>query len=84
MDTVEKKVNGLSKKSQHVLGYQPLCYSPVKFYGHRYKISRVGTFYTCMETVQSEIQLLYSFMKYDYEKLISPSFREFYKLSIDI
>ena len=23
-------------------------------------------------------------MKYDYEKLISPSFREFYKLSIDI
>ena len=30
------------------------------------------------------IQLLYSFMKYDYEKLISPSFREFYKLSIDI
>ena len=28
------------------------------------------------------MQLLYSFMKYDYEKLISLSFREFYKLSI--
>ena len=36
------------------------------------------------ESVRSEIQLLYSFMKYDYEKLITPSFREFYKLSIDI
>ena len=36
------------------------------------------------ESVRSEIQLLYSFMKHDYEKLISPSFREFYKLSIDI
>ena len=35
------------------------------------------------ESVRSEIQLLYSFMKYDYEKLISPSFRKFYKLSID-
>ena len=34
--------------------------------------------------ILSEIQLLYSFMKYDYEKLISPSFREFYELSIDI
>ena len=32
----------------------------------------------------TEIQLLYSFMKYDYEKLIMPSFREFYKLSTDI
>ena len=30
------------------------------------------------------IDHLYSFMKYDYEKLISTSFREFYKLSIDI
>ena len=36
-----------------------------------------------MESVRSEIQLLYSFMKYDYENLISLSFREFYKLSID-
>ena len=36
------------------------------------------------ESVRSEIQLLYSFMKYDYENLITPSFREFYKLSIDI
>ena len=36
------------------------------------------------KSVRSEIQLLYSFEKYDYEKLISPSFREFYKLSIDI
>ena len=45
-------------------------------------ISRVGTFY--VESVRSEIQLLYSFMKYDYEKLIALSFREFYKLSIDI
>ena len=35
------------------------------------------------ESVRSEIQLLYSFMKYDYEKLILPSFREFNKLSID-
>ena len=30
------------------------------------------------------IQLLYSFVKYDYEEPISLSFREFYKLSIDI
>ena len=37
-----------------------------------------------MTVIRSEIQLLYSFMKYDYEKLISPSFREFYKLYIDI
>ena len=37
-----------------------------------------------MESIRSEIQLLYSFMKYDYEKLILPSFREFYKLSINI
>ena len=59
-----------------------MLYSPMKFYGHRYKISRVGTFY--VESLQSEIQLLYSFMKYDYEKLISPSFREFYKLFIDV
>ena len=36
------------------------------------------------ESVRSEIQLLYSFMKYNYKKLISPSLREFYKLSIDI
>ena len=36
------------------------------------------------ESVRLEIQLLYSFSKYDYEKLISLSFREFYKLSIDI
>ena len=36
-----------------------------------------------MESVRLEIQLLYSFKKYDYEKLILPSFREFYKLSID-
>ena len=36
------------------------------------------------ESVRSEIQLLYSYMKYDYEKLIPLSFREFYKLSIDI
>ena len=35
------------------------------------------------ESVQSEIQLLYSFVRYDHEKLTSPSFREFYKLSID-
>ena len=52
------------------------------YYGHRYKISRVGTLY--VEGARSEIQLMYSFMKYDYEKLILPSFREFYKLSIDI
>ena len=39
----------------------------------------------CMwKAPRSEIQLMYSFMKYDYEKLILPSFREFYKLSIDI
>ena len=38
-----------------------------------------------MAVIRSEIQLLYSFMKYDYEKLISSSFlREFYKLSIDV
>ena len=36
------------------------------------------------ESVRSEIQLLYSFTKYDYEKQISPSFKEFYKLSIDV
>ena len=36
------------------------------------------------ESVRSKIQLLYSFMKYDHEKLISPSLREFYKLSVDI
>ena len=35
-----------------------------------------------MESVRSKIQLLYSFMKYDYEKLILPSFREFSKLSM--
>ena len=29
------------------------------------------------ESDRSEIQLLYSFMKYNYEKPISPSFREF-------
>ena len=44
----KKKVNGLSKKSQHVLSYQSLCYSPVKFYGHRCKIARVGTFYVAV------------------------------------
>ena len=36
------------------------------------------------ESVRSEVQLLYSLMKYDYEKLIPPIFREFYKLSINI
>ena len=30
-----------------------------------------------MESVRSEIQLLYSFRKYDYEKLISSSFKFF-------
>ena len=44
----KKKVNGISKKSQHVLSYQSLCYSPVKFYGHRCKIARVGTFYVAV------------------------------------
>ena len=36
------------------------------------------------ERVRSEIQLLYSFMKYDYEEVIASLLREFYKLSIDI
>ena len=36
------------------------------------------------ESEQSEMKLLYLFMKYDYEKLILSLFRKFYKLSIDI
>ena len=47
MDTL-KKSKWTFQKSQHVLSYQSLCYSPVKFYGHRYKISRVGTFYVAV------------------------------------
>ena len=42
----------------------------------------LGTFKS--ESVRSEIQLLYSFMKYDYEKRILPSLRKFYKLFIDL
>ena len=34
------------------------------------------------ESFRAEIQPLYSFMKYDYEKLISPSFREFYSFPL--
>ena len=48
------------------------------------KLDFVGLGNFRSDSVRSEIQLLYSFMKYEYEKLISPSFREFYKLSIDI
>ena len=38
------------RKSQGRIGlsYQSLCYSPVKFYGHRCKVSRVGTFYVAV------------------------------------
>ena len=48
------------------------------------EIGFCGTWDLQSESVRSEIQLLYSFMKYDNEKLISPSFGELYKLSIYI
>ena len=42
--------------------------------GGNWILRDLGPDLTGSESVRSEIQLLYSFMKYDYEKLIPPSF----------
>ena len=67
------------KNPQHVL-----CLQTVLKLARWRKLDFAGLGTSRRESVRSEIQLLYSFMKYSYEKGISPSFRKLYKLSIDI
>ena len=69
------------KNPQHVLCLQTVL-KVTSSGGNSVDFAGLGT--SRSESVRSEIQLLYSFMKYDYEKVISLSFREFYKPSIDI
>ena len=72
------------KNSQHVFCLQTVLKLATEGDKWWRKLDFAGLGTSRSESVRSEIQLLYSFMEYDYEKLIWPSFREFYKLSIDI
>ena len=66
------------KNHQHVI-----CLQTVLKLARWRKLDFAGLGTSRSESLGSEIQLLYSFMKYNYEKLILPSFRELFKLSID-
>ena len=81
MSSKKSTMRGI-KNPQHVLCLQTVLKLAIDKWWRKLDFAGLGT--SRSESVRSEIQLLHSFMKYDYEKLISPSFREFYKLSIDI
>ena len=70
------------KNSQHIFCLQTVL--KLARWQVWWKLDFAGLGTSRSETIQLEIQFLYSFMKYDYEKLFLPSFREFYKISIDI
>ena len=81
MSSKKSNTRGI-KYPQHVICQQTV----LKLAGDKWwrKLDFAGLGTSRSESVRSEIQLLYSFMNTTDKKLISRSFREFYKLSIDI
>ena len=74
MSSKKSTMRGI-KNPQHVLCLQTVLKLAIDKWWLKLDFAGLGT--SRSESVRSEIQLLHSFMKYDYEKLISPSFREF-------